>query len=168
MPYGAVAFQIGIDSSGNTFNSNSGAFTLTGYVTTLALPPVTSILGTLTAYIFDNSPTSGPVGSYIWKNADDPGGSGPVQSSTAAILTSTGNSFIFDATFTAGIPALPGIGSPSVPMEWTTLNPQKCGDRRKRFVRCAHDNDLPDKHQLQQFQLNGNIYYPPMGNRYFP
>ena len=169
VPYGAVAFQIGIDSSGNTFNSNSGAFTLTGYVTTLALPPVTSILGTLTAYIFDNSPTSGPVGSYIWKNADDPGGSGPVQSSTAAILTSTGNSFIFDATFTAGIPALPGIGSPSVPMEWTTLNPQSVATGANALFAAPMTTTYPTNTSFNNFNfcLTGNIYFPSAGNYTF-
>ena len=166
VPYGAVAFQIGIDSqgaSGHNFNANSGEFTMSGYVTTLALPPVTSILGTITASIFDNSPTSGPVAAYIWKNADDPGGSGPVQSITDAVNTSTGNSLIFDATFSAGIPGLPGIGSPSVPMLWTELNPQSVAVGSNALFAAPMTKTYPTNTSFNNFNfcLTGNFYFPP-------
>ena len=124
VPYGALAFQIGINSTGNTFNSNSGSFQITVEVTTNSLPSVTSILGTLSLYYWDDSPHSGPVASYIWKNPSDSSGGGTSRSISNAIGNTTGNSFIFDATFTNGIPALPGIGTESVPMEWTVLNPE--------------------------------------------
>ena len=124
VPYGAQTFQVGINSTGNTFSSNSGSFALTATVTTVALPTVTSVFGNLTAYVWGDSPTSGPTGEYVFKNPDDPSGSGTARSVTSAAQTSIGNSFILDATFTAGIPGLPGIGSPSIPMMWSQLNPQ--------------------------------------------
>ena len=124
VPSGAVAFQIGINSTGNTFHLNSGSFALSVTVTTNALPTVTSILGTLNLAYWGDSPMSGAVGSYVWKNPDDPAGSGPTRSISNAIGTTTGNSFIFDATFTAGIPALPGVGTQTLPMEWTALTPE--------------------------------------------
>ena len=169
VPYGAVAFQIGINSTGNTFNSNSGAFLLTGYVTTLALPPVTAILGSLTAYYWGDSPTSGPVGAYIWKNPDDPGGSGPTRSTSDAIGSTTGNSFIFDATFTAGIPGLPGVGSPSLPMEWTVLNPQSVATGTNPVFSAPITNPYTTNTSFNNFNwcLTGNIYFPAAGDYTF-
>jgi hypothetical protein len=137
VPFGAVDFQVGVNSLGDHYTLgtppiNSGLITFQGTVTTNALPSVVSILGSLSLGYFDDSPTSGPVSAYIWKNADDPGGSGPVRSISDAIGTTAGNSFIFDCSFGAsavpplapGIPGLPGIGWDGVPMLWTTLNPE--------------------------------------------
>jgi hypothetical protein len=84
VPSSAVSLQIGIDSTGNTFSNNSGSFSITVTVTTNALPSVTSALGTMTLWYWGDSPTSGQTGSYIWKNVDDPGGSGPVRSTSNA------------------------------------------------------------------------------------
>lgn len=169
VPYGAVAFQIGIDSSGNTFNSNSGSFAITITVTTDALPTVTSILGNLTAYYWGDSPTSGPVASYIWKNPDDPGGSGPTRSISNAVGNTTGNSFIFDATFTDGIPALPGIGTEDVPMEWTILNPQSVAVGTNPVFAAPITATYPTNTNFSNFNfcLFGNIYFPAAGHYTF-
>ncbi len=169
VPYGAVSFQIGINSAGNTFNANLGSFGIAGEVTTNALPTVTSILGTLTASIFDDSPTSGPVASYIWKNPDDPGGSGPTRSISDALLSTSGNSFIFDATFTAGIPALPGIGSPTVPMLWTALNPDSTAIGQNALFAAPLTKTYPTNTQFSNFNfcLQGNIYFPAAGQYTF-
>ena len=169
VPFGAVAFQIGINSTGNTYNSNSGSFTIAGTVTTNALPSVTSILGTLQASIFDDSPTSGPVSAYIWKNPDDPGGSGPPRSISDAVNTTTGNSLIFDATFTAGIPALPGIGTPSVPMLWTQLSPESVAIASNALFAAPMTKTNPTNTQFANFNFNltGSIYFPSGGNYTF-
>jgi hypothetical protein len=177
VPYGAVAFQIGINSSGNTFKFNSGAFSISGYVTTNALPTVTSILGNLTAYYWDDSPTSGGVAAYLWKNPDDPGGSGPTRSTSSAIGNTNGNSFIFDCSFgssaspplPSGIPGLPGIGSPSVPMMWTNLNPQSVVTGSVPVFASPLTRTYPNNTQYANFNfcLTGDIYFPGPGNYTF-
>ena len=174
IPYGAKDLQIGINTTGNGtggggFNSNSGQFQITVQVTTDALPSVTSILGTMTAWYFGDSPTSGPTGSYIWKNPDDPGGSGPTRSTSNADGSTTGNSFIFDATFTSGIPALPGVGSPTVPMEWTTLNPQSVATGTNPVFAAPITTTYPTNTSFSNFNfcLTGNIYFPSGGNYTF-
>jgi len=166
VPFGAVDFQIGINSVGNTYSSNSGSFAISVTVTTNALPAVTSILGTLSLSYFDDSPTSGPTGSYIWKNPDDPGGSGPVRSITDAIGTTTGNSFIFDATFSSGLPGLPGIGSPTVPMLWTDLDPNSVAIGSNPVFAAPLTRTNPTNTQFANFNfcLSGNIYFPSSGN----
>jgi len=165
VPFGAVQFQVGINSTGNTFSSNSGSFAIAATVTTNALPTTTAILGSLTAYYFDDSPTSGPVGSYIWKNPDDPGGSGPTRSVSDAVGNTTGNSFIFDATFTAGIPALPGIGSPTLPMLWTDLSPESVAVGSNPVFAAPLTRTNPNNTQFANFNfcLTGSIYFPSAG-----
>jgi hypothetical protein len=131
VPSGAVAFQIGINSTGNTYNANSGSYTLAGNVVTDALPPYLAILGTLNLYYWGDSPTSGAVGSYLWKNPGD-AGSGISRSISDAIGNTSGNSFIFDTSFgsaasptqPAGIPGLPGIGGGGEAMQWFQLSPE--------------------------------------------
>lgn len=172
VPYGAAVFQVGINSEGNTFTQgsppNSGLITFAGTVTTNALPTVTSILGTLTLNYWGDSPTSGPVSAYIWKNPGDPGGSGPERSTSNAVGSTTGNSFIFDATFTSGIPSLPGIGSPSVPMEWTTLSPESVAIGTNPVFAAPITVPAPQNTNNTQFAnfnfcLTGNIYFPGPG-----
>ena len=166
VPSGAVAFQVGINSYQNTFDSNSGSITLISTVTTAALPIVTSTLGTLTAYYWGDSPTSGPTSGYIWKNPDDPGGSGPTRSSSDAIGSTTGNSFIFDATFSSGIPGSPGIGSPSAPMLWATLNSDSVNVGSNPVFAAPITNPYTTNTQFQNFNfcLTGSIYFPSEGN----
>jgi len=166
VPFGAVSFQIGINSTGNTFSANSGSFTIAGEVTTNALPSVTSILGTLTLAYFGDSPTSGPVGAYIWKNPDDPSGSGPVRSVSNANGTTTGNSFIFDATFTGGIPGLPGVGGGSIPMEWTSLSPESVAIGETPVFPAPLITTYPNQTTFTNFNfcLFGNIFFPAPGN----
>jgi hypothetical protein len=169
VPYGAVAFQIGIDSSGNTFSANSGSFQISLTVTTNALPTVTSILGNLSLSYWGDSPTSGPVSAYIWKNADDPGGSGPVRNTSDAVGATSGNSTIFDATFTAGLPGLPGIGSPTVPMLWTTLTPESVASGSNAIFAAPITVPAPQNTNNTQFAnfnftCTGQIYFPAPGN----
>jgi hypothetical protein len=169
VPSGAVAFQVGINSYQNTFDSNSGSITLISTVTTAALPVVTSTLGTLTAYYWGDSPTSGPTSGYIWKNPDDPGGSGPTRSSSDAIGSTTGNSFIFDVTFAGGIPGLPGIGWDGVPMLWTTLNPDSVVVGSNPVFAAPITNPYTTNTLFANFNfcLTGNIYFPAAGQYTF-
>lgn len=172
VPFGAVKFQIGLNSEGNTFTQggspNSGLITITGTVTTDALPSVVSTLGSMTIAYFGDSPVSGPVSAYIWRNADDPAGSGPVRSASSAVGNTNGNSFIFDATFTAGIPGLPGIGSPSVPMLWTDLSPESVAlGANPVFTPAIKGVDGNTAYQNFNFCLTGSIYFPQSGNYTF-
>lgn len=169
VPSGAVAFQIGINSTGNTFSSNSGQFSITVAVTTDALPTVLSILGNLTLNYFGDSPTSGPVGSYIWKNPDDPSGSGPTRSISNANGATTGNSFIFDATFTAGIPALPGTGTQAAAMLWYTLNSNSVATGAVPVFPAPLITTYPTQTTYSNFNfcVYGNIYIPQAGNYTF-
>ena len=180
VPYGAQTFQIGIDSAGNSFHSNSGSFAISVTVTTNALPPVTATIGALTAYYWGDSPTSGPVASYIWKNPGDSGGSGPTRSTTDAVGSTTGNSFIFDASFgascvpaqPAGIPGLPGrdiSGGTDVtanPMLWTELNPQSVATGANSVFAAPIIKTYPNNTQFVNFNfcLTGNIYFPSAGH----
>lgn len=168
VPSGAQAFQIGINSTGNTFSANSGSFAISVEVTTAALPPTLGILGTLTAAVFGDSPTSGPVASYIWKNPDDPGG-GISRSVSTANVTSTGNSFIFDATFAAGIPGLPGVGSPSIPMQWTSLSAESAAIGSAPLFPQPITATYPTNTSYNNFNfcLSGKIYIPAPGNYTF-
>jgi hypothetical protein len=173
VPYGAVAFQVGINSEGNTFSlaspPNSGSINFEGEVTTNALPTVLSILGTLALSYFGDSPNSGPTGEYIWKNPDDPSGSGPPRSISNANGSTSGNSFIFDATFTAGIPGLPGVGTDSIAMQWTTLNPDSVAVGSAPVFPSPLITTYPTQTIYANFNfcLTGSIYVPGAGDYTF-
>jgi hypothetical protein len=110
VPYGAAQLQIGINSEGGNFSANSGAFTVQGYVSTNAITTNTSIVGLVMAYVWGDSPHTGPVASYIWKNPND-GGTGISRSIGTAQASPSNNSLIFDST----------PEDSTVPVQWTTL-----------------------------------------------
>ena len=168
VPYGAVAFQIGINSKGDTFNSNSGSFLIAGEVTTYALPPYTGILGSLSLAYWGDSPVSGGVASYLWKNPGDPGG-GISRSISNAVGTTTGNSFIFDATFTDAIPGLPGIGTEDIPMQWSALSPESAVIGSAPVFASPITATYPSNTEYNNFNfcLYGNIYIPAPGQYTF-
>ena len=171
VPYGAQTFQIGINSEGDTFNSNTpaGSFAISVTVTTNALPSVTSILGNLSLWYWGDSPNSGPVSNYIWKNPGDSGGSGPTRSTSNADGNTSGNSFIFDATFAAGLPGLPGVGDPSVPMEWTVLSPESVAVGANAVFAAPITTTYPTNTQYTNFNfcMTGSIYFPAYGHYTF-
>jgi hypothetical protein len=186
VPFGAVAFQIGINSTGNTFTEgmspNSGEFALTATVTTNALPSNVALLGTLTAWYWGDSPFSGAVGQYIWKNPDDPGGSGPTRSTSNAVGSTTGNSFIFDASFgsactpsqPAGIPGLPGVdisggtNPKDNPVQWTQLSPESVDQGSvPLYTPAIKGTDGNTDYANFNFCLTGNIYIPGPGTYTF-
>ena len=111
VPAGAVNFQIGIDSSANTFSANSGAFSVDWVLTTSAIATKVSTLGQVTAYVFGDSPHTGPVAVYIWKNPND-SGSGISRSIGTANITTSNNSWQFNSSPQNG----------TVPMLWDTLD----------------------------------------------
>lgn len=116
VPLGATQLQVGIDSSANTFSANSGSFTVSWVVQTSAVATVVSTLGNVTAYVWGDSPQSGPVASYIWKNPNDPGaGWGTPRSIATAPVTTSNNSWQIDSSG--------GIGNNPVAFPlWDTLN----------------------------------------------
>lgn len=166
VPVGAVTFQIGINSTGNTFSANSGSFSIAGMVTTDALSPVVGIIGNLTLNYWGDSPTSGPVGGYIWSNPGDIGGGTPREVSNA-VGSNSGNSFIFDTSFgtaaspplPAGIPGLPGIGGGPEAMVWFQLNPDES--------QSGTIDVSPTQTVNFNFCLYGQIYIPAPGNYTF-
>ncbi len=111
VPYGAAQLQIGIDSQGGHFSANSGSFVVEAVVSTSAITQVSSIVGIINAAIWGDSPHSGPVAEYIWKNPNDQG-TGTSRTTGTAQATSSNNSLIFDSTPEDG----------TVPVQWSTLN----------------------------------------------
>jgi YVTN family beta-propeller protein len=177
VPAKAQAMQIGINSTGNTFSSNSGSFDITTTVTTNALPAVTATLGDLTLYYWDDSPHSGSVDKYIWKNPDDSGGSGPVRTTSDAVGSTTGNSFIFDCSFgssadpvqEAGIPGLPGIGDSTEAMDWSQLDSESTvtGTNAVFASPLTVTHTTNTEYNNFNFCLIGSIYFPEAGNYTF-
>ncbi len=115
VPVNAVQLHVGINSSGGNFSDNSGNFTLQWEVVTPATATVVSLYSTITAYYWGDSPHSGSVACYIWKNPED-SGSGTARTSSTAAGSSTNNSLIFDPNPSST------EGNPSYPVYWTTLN----------------------------------------------
>ncbi len=111
VPSGATQIQVGIDSQGGHFSSNAGSYLIQAVVSTNAITLNTAIVGAVTAYVWGDSPHSGPVASYIWKNSND-GGTGTPRSISNAQASATNNSLIFDST----------PEDPTVPVQWTTLD----------------------------------------------
>ena len=168
VPYGAVSFQIGINSTGDTYNANSGSFAIEVTVTTDALPPTVGVLGSMTLFYWGDSPMTGSVSAYIWKNPGDAGGGTPRSTSNANGST-TGNSFIFDATFTAGIPGLPGVGTEDAPMQWSSLSPESAVIGSAPVFPSPLTTTYPTQTTYANFNfcLYGKIYIPAPGNYTF-
>ena len=168
VPFGAQDFQIGINTTNLTFSQDSGAFGIVVEVTTDAEPPTVGILGTLSLSYWGDSPTSGGVASYLWKNPDDPGGGIP-RSISNAVGSTTGNSLIFDASFTGGIPGLPGVGSPSLPMQWTSLSPESAAIGSAPVFPSPITATYPTNNQYSNFNfcVYGKIYIPAAGQYTF-
>lgn len=112
VPSGAEQLQIGINSVAGTYSANSGSYLIEAVVSTSSIPSNTATVGNITAYVWGDSPHSGPVAAYIWKNPNDTG-TGTPRSADTAQATVTNNSLIFDSTPEDG----------TVPVQWTTLNP---------------------------------------------
>ena len=183
VPSGAVDFQIGIDSAGNSFSSNSGSFSISTTVTTDALTEKTSVVGDMTIYVWGDSPTSGSVSSYQWKNPGDSSGSGLSRTTSNADSTTTGNSFIFDCSFgssaspaqAAGIPGLPGAGTTfsnpvtAYPMNWSQLNSDDVVTATKSVFSSPITSTYTNNTQFTNFNfcLVGNIFFPEAGNYTF-
>ena len=176
VPYGAQSLQIGINSTGNTFSSNSGSFSITVEVSTDALPPNLGILGSLSLYYWGDSPSSGGVASYIWKNPGDVGGGTP-RSTSNAVGSTSGNSFIFDASFGSsaspaqppGIPGLPGIGTEYLPMQWFSLTAESAVAGASPVFPSPITNTYPSNTYYNNFNfcLYGKIYVPAAGQYTF-
>jgi hypothetical protein len=168
VPFGAQDFQIGINSTGDTFSANSGEFEIEVQVTTDALPPYMGVLGSLSLFYWGDSPTSGGVASYLWKNPGDPGGGIP-RSTSNAVGATTGNSFIFDATFTAGLPGLPGTGTEDIPMQWFALSPESAVIGSAPVFPSPITATYPSNKSYNNFNfcLYGKIYIPAPGQYTF-
>jgi hypothetical protein len=117
-----------------------------------------STVGPITAYYWGDSPHSGPVAVYIWKNGGDPGGSGPVRGIANAAGNTVGNSLLFD------IP--PAAGSPSVPVQWTqydTNTPPAITGTIDLFQPALESQGYSDFN----VSIIGTLYIPIAGNYTF-
>jgi hypothetical protein len=83
-------------------------------ITSVPVPSASaiSLLGQVQVQYWLDSPHSGPVAQYIWRNAGDTSGTGPIRSSTPPAGTSAGNSLLFNV-----LPLPPGYGLPQI--DWT-------------------------------------------------
>jgi hypothetical protein len=111
VPPGAAQLHLGIDSHGGDFSLNSGSYSVAWTVSTSAIASNLALLGNVTAYYWGDSPHTGPVASYIWKNPNDIG-SGTPRTIGDAAGSATNNSLIFDSTPEDG----------TVPVQWDTLS----------------------------------------------
>lgn len=127
VPQGATQLQFGINTPNSNIGTNTGSFDVSYSIETSNVADHLAILNQLTVYYWGDSPSSGPVAQYIWHNPNSTG-SGPARASNTAVGTTSGNSFIFDATITAGVPSLPGIDITNStdptqsPMAWSQLD----------------------------------------------
>ena len=106
--------------------------------------------------------------SYLWKNPGDPGGGIP-RSTSNAVGSTTGNSFIFDATFTAGLPGLPGTGTEDIPMQWFALSPESAVIGSAPVFPSPITATYPSNTSYNNFNfcLYGQIYIPAPGQYTF-
>jgi len=111
VPPGAVQLHLGIDSHGGNFHLNSGSYSVAWSVSTAAISSNLATLGSITAYYWGDSPHSGPVAEYIWRNPNDTG-SGTPRTIGDAAGSATNNSLIFDSSPEDG----------TVPVQWDTLS----------------------------------------------
>ena len=111
VPAGATQIQLGIDSDNATFPANTDAYSVAWAIVTSAVATVISTMGDVTTYIYGDSPHTGPVADYIWKNPSDIG-SGISRTSGEAASTATNNSWEFDSSPEDG----------TVPVQWNTLD----------------------------------------------
>lgn len=156
VPAGAAQLQIGIDSQGGTFASNTGSYLVEAVVSTTSVATNTAIVGNVNAYIWGDSPHTGPVANYIWKNPNDPGG-GTARTISTAQATSSNNSVTLGSN-AGGVQSDPQDGSG--PVQWTTFNP----DGSVAGVISLFDPAL-ESEGYQDFNccLVGNIFFPTGG-----
>lgn len=81
----------------------------TPVITAVPASDQVSLVGPVTVTYWGDSPHNSQISNYIWKNASDPGGAGPVRISTPPSGVTTGNSLLFDV-----IP-----GAQETPVAWT-------------------------------------------------
>lgn len=151
VPAGATRLQLGIDGIGGNFSGNTGSFAVAFAVTTSAVTTVLSTFGDITAYYWGDSPHSGPVQDYIWKNPDDTAGTGPTRSIVDANGFTSNNSLAFDE---------PTHGSGATPMQWNVLDSTGTTLSTKAVFQPALESE-----GYQDFNLCivGNLFAPAAG-----
>lgn len=170
VPQGATQLQFGINTPDANIGTNTGSFDVSYSINTSNVAAFLAILGPLTVFYWGDSPTSGPVGEYIWKNPND-SGSGPVRESDTSVGTTTGNSFIFDATITAGVPSLPGVDITNdtdptqTPMQWSQLDEEgTITGSIPVFSPAIKGVDGNTAYQNFNFCVTGYLWIPQAGN----
>lgn len=140
VPQGATQFQMGVDSAANTFGSNSGTFSVAWTIKTSDIATVVSTIGEVTGYYWGDSPHTGPVAAYIWKNPND-GGSGRPRTIGTAAGSTTNNSWQLNSTPQDGTVAMlwdtlaeDGTVSGSLPLFSPALESQGFQDFNACFV----------------------------------
>jgi hypothetical protein len=113
VPAGATQMQLGIDSNNAGFPANTGNYAVSGTVNISSFATVPSTVGNVTSNVWGDSPHSGPVAAYIWKNPSDGGTGTPRTAGTAPVVT-TNNSWQINTT--------PGTSNPTTAPQWDQLD----------------------------------------------
>lgn len=153
VPNGAAQLQLGIDSANAGFPANSGSFAVSGQVNVSSFATVPSTIGDVTAYVWGDSPHSGPVSTYIWKNPAD-GGSGTARSIGSAPVTTTNNSWQINTT--------PGPSNPTVPQQWDQLAEDGSVSGDIPLFATAFSQSAPNYANFNAC-LVGSIFFPTGG-----
>jgi len=121
-------------------------------VTATAAATVLSLVGNVTVQVWGDSPHSGPVATYIWKNASDPLTTGIVRASAPPNVASVGSSLLFDVS----------PGNSTIPMQWTvyvlysgTVNTDDTGTHNVHWV---SGSDFGNISVGQQITINNVAY----------
>ena len=99
-----------VRSDGRTYKMGIAEPQVAPTITSKPISAALSLIGAVSVSYWGDSPHSSDTSAYIWKNANDPSGSGPVRNSKPADGSSQGNSLQFDVT----------PGNAKNPMAWTT------------------------------------------------
>ena len=159
VPPNAVQFQLGVDSAGGTFAANTtsppGIFTVAWTLTTSATTNVVSTVGNNTIFYWDDSPTSGPVGEYLWCNQADStaiAAGATARNVGTALATTQGNSWMLDCPW--------GNFVNNSPVQWTVLssNGTVVGAAPVTTINRG-GNYFGDINLI----LTGNLYFPVAG-----
>jgi hypothetical protein len=153
VPNGAAQLQVGIDSQNGDFPSNTGDFGISGQIHVSSFASVPSTVGMVTAYVWGDSPHSGPVAAYIWKNPSD-GGSGTARSVGSAPVTTTNNSWQINTT--------PGPSNPTTPPQWDQMTDTGSVSGEIALFPTAFSQSAPNCTNFNAC-LAGTIFFPAGG-----
>jgi hypothetical protein len=157
VPVGATRFQLGVNGTGGNFAANSGMFGVNFTLSTSAVASVPALSGLATAYYWGDSPHSGPVAAYAWRNAADNASGATVRGIASAVGSTTNNSLLFDTT----------PGTQDIPMSWIVLDPTGNPSGVMNVFDTALtqvDGSTPGTFNNFNLVIIGNLFIPSAGD----